>query len=283
MKVALHAHAEGSGEAVLILHGFTGATESMQPVAQGLRDRWQVIRLDLVGHGKSDAPREVSAYTMERCTEQVAASLDALGIRDAHVIGYSMGGRVALALAAWQPERVRSALLVGASAGIAEREAREERRRTDEALAARIERDGVEAFVDAWMQLPLFASQQRLGREALGRARAQRLRNLPHGLANSLRGMGTGAQPALHPALGGIRAPVRLVTGAGDTKFTAIAHQLANRLPNARVDVIPGAGHACHIEAPREFVRIARDFLGEVACDTATTPTTVPMHGGVHT
>ena len=282
MRGTLHSRVEGSGEPVLVLHGFTGAAESMQPVSEGLRDGWQVVRVDLIGHGDSDAPRDVAAYTMERCTEQVAASLDALEIGAAHVVGYSMGGRVALALATWKPERVRSAILVGASAGIRERDARTERRGADDALAARIECEGLETFVDAWMRLPLFSSQDALGPEALALAREQRLRNRPHGLANSLRGMGAGAQPALHSELGGVRVPICLVAGERDAKFTAIASQLADLLPDARVEVIPGAGHACHVEAPLEFVRIARDFLQEVTHDDATIPPTIPMHAGVH-
>jgi len=282
MTVALHTRVEGDGLPVLVLHGFTGSSESMSEIAVGLRDRWRVVRLDLVGHGESPAPHGAADYTMERCVDQVTGRLDALGIDSAHVIGYSMGGRAALALAAWRPERLRSAILVGASAGLADAGARAERRRADEALATRIEREGLEAFVDHWMALPLFATQRRLGAEALARARAQRLRNRPHGLANSLRGMGTGAQPPLHEALRGVRVPVRLVVGERDAKFAAIAEELAPLLPSAAVNAIPGAGHACHVEAPLAFLRVARGFLGEVERGATKTPPKSPMHAGAH-
>ena len=102
-----------------------------------------------------------------------------------------------------------------------------------------------------------------LGEAALARARAQRLSNRAHGLAQSLRGMGTGAQPALHARLPSARVPILLVAGSLDAKFAAIASDLAGRLPNARAQLVPGAGHACHLEQPGTFLRIARRFFGD--------------------
>jgi 2-succinyl-6-hydroxy-2,4-cyclohexadiene-1-carboxylate synthase len=259
--VRLRAVLQGDGPPLLILHGFTGCAESMQGVAADLADAWCTARLDLVGHGGSDAPDAPDAYTMERCIDQVAAALDALGMPRAHLLGYSMGGRVALALCVERPERVRSALLVGASAGLRDAEARAARRRDDEALALRLEREGMERFVDDWMARPLFASQRRLGAAALATARTLRLANRATGLAASLRGMGTGAQPPLHEHLPSVRAPVALVAGAEDAKFIGIADDLAARLPDARVHRVPEAGHACHLEAPAAFLRVARGFF----------------------
>ena len=140
---------------------------------------------------------------MGACVEQVAA---ALSLARMHVVGYSMGGRVALSLAVAHPDRVASLLLVGASPGLAEAEERAARIKADEALARQIEQDGLERFVDYWMALPLFASQSVLGEDALARARTQRLRSDPAGLANSLRGMGH-RQHAAAP-----RSPLRAPT-----------------------------------------------------------------------
>ena len=264
-ELALHGIDEGRGTPLLLLHGFTGSTQSMAGIAAGLRERQRVLRLDLVGHGESPAPRQPAAYSMERCVAQIAAALDSHAIERAHVIGYSMGGRAALALAAWRPERVNSALLIGTSAGLADPAARAARVRADEALAQRIERDGLERFVDAWMALPLFASQRRLGAETLAAARAQRLHNRPHGLANSIRGMGSGAQPPLQPLLAQVQTPMLLVHGAEDAKFAAIAHELAAALPRGRAVTVPDAGHACHLEAPAAFLALAHEFISE--CD----------------
>lgn len=267
--VSLLVAEEGQGTPVLVLHGFTGSSASMSSVARALRDRHRVVRVDLVGHGRSDAPQDVAAYRIERCVAQLGRVLDALSIPRAHVLGYSMGGRVALALAALLPARVTSVLAIGARAGFEDPAERAARARDDEALAARIERDGVPAFVDHWMALPLFATQQRLGAAARAAARAERLANRAHALAASLRAMGAGAQPPLHALLAQRRLPVLLVAGAEDARFAAIARDLAARLPDARVALVPAAGHAAHLENPDAFAQIARSFFAAVDASAA--------------
>ena len=262
--VKIHTESEGQGHPVVLLHGFTGTTRSMAGLALGLRETHQVTRIDLVGHGCSDAPRELEHYSMASGIAQLIETLDALGIVHPHLLGYSMGGRVALAACVAHPRRFASAFVIGASAGLEEAQARAERQGSDAALADRIEGEGVAAFVQHWMALPLFASAKCLGEEALAAAREDRLRNSAAGLANSLRGMGTGAQPPLHAALPGLSLPIRLVVGELDTKFRGIAGDLATRLPNARIEVVEGAGHAAHLEKPGPVARIARHFFREV-------------------
>ncbi len=168
-----------------------------------------------------------------------------------------------LALAIWAPERVGRCVLLGARAGIEDPSARVARVRADEALADRIEEGGIEAFVDHWMALPIFASQARLGEAALEAARAERLRGNPRGLAHSLRGMGAGAQPPLFDDLPSLRAPTLFVAGAEDEAFCEAGRDLAARTPAARFLAIPEAGHAAHLEASDEFNRITRSFLSE--------------------
>lgn len=265
-----------TGPPVLLLHGFTGSAESMARTARDLSGAFRTVCLDLVGHGASDAPNDPAPYAMERCAAQVAGAVQALCGGSAHVLGYSMGGRVALALAARHPERVRSLLLVGARAGLADPAERAARRRADEALADRIEREGLERFVDRWMALPLFATQRRLGDAFQARARRERLAQRPHGLAGSLRGMGAGAQPPLFDRLGALRMPVLVAVGALDARFRPVADDLARRIPGSRLTVIPDAGHAAHLETPRAFRDAALPFLerAEAARPTGTpTPT----------
>ena len=251
----------GQGYPVVVLHGFTGCAASMQSVAETLAANFYTVSIDLVGHGASDAPEDVADYEMSACVGQLEKLLDQLGIGRAHWVGYSMGGRTALQFAVTHPRRVDRLLLVGASAGLSDPAARAARIESDEALADRIESDGVEDFVDEWMALPLFASQKRLGDEALSAAREQRLQNQPHALANSLRGMGSGAQLPLQTQLSGLTAPVCLVVGDEDAKFQTIAADLAHRLPNASVEIQTESGHAAHLENPVEFGRTAERFF----------------------
>ena len=267
LRAVLDGPMDAPGPPVVVLHGFTGSAESMAGVAASLSAARRVVRLELVGHGESGAPKDLQPYTMSACSEQVLSAIAALELGPVHLLGYSMGGRAALATAVAQPRAFASLVLVGATAGIADSAERAERMIADEALADRIEDQGIEAFVEAWMALPLFASQARLGEAALARARAERLQQRPEGLANSLRGMGTGAQPPLHDRLASIESPVLLVVGEEDAKFRAIAAELERALPNARVAVLADAGHAAHLEAPEAFVAQVSAFFAAVETD----------------
>ncbi len=254
--------------ALVLLHGFTGSAASWGEhlesfASSGLR----VIALDMLGHGQSDAPIDPRRYAIEYCERHIVAALAALSVRkgEAVLLGYSMGGRIALYTAF--SGFFRALILESASPGLADPLERIQRRKSDEQLAARIERDGIEAFVEYWEQLPLFASQRRLPYELQRALHEQRLQNRPAGLANSLRGVGTGAQPVLQERLTTLAIPVLLLAGILDTKFYTIAQDMAQALPNAQVRIVPNAGHAIHIEQPGLFDALVTGF-----CKT-TSPT----------
>lgn len=260
VSISTLVRAQGQGTPIVLLHGFTGNAESMAGLAARLPDDAPLVVPDLVGHGKSDAPDDPALYAIEACVAQLCALFDQLEISRARLVGYSMGGRVALALAALAPERVESVAVVGAHTGIADAGAREERIRADEALADQILREGVPAFVDDWMARPIFASQRRLGVQPLSRAREQRLANRAEGLALSLRAMGAGAQPVLTRALASAAVPVCFVVGAEDRKFLGIARELQRQIPASSVVVVPEAGHAAHLENPAVLATALADF-----------------------
>jgi len=248
-------------EGILLLHGFTGDGDAWRAHAPALSRHATVVAVDLIGHGRSDAPGDPTRYGMERCVADLLAALDHLDMSRVAVLGYSMGARVALHLAAAAPNRVSALILESGSPGLAAEEERRARRDGDEALAARIERDGVEAFVDYWEALPLFGTQRRAPPAVRFMRRQQRLRNSAIGLANSLRGMGTGAQASLWDRLGEIHTPTLLIVGALDDKFRVIGRAMDAALPHARLAIVPDAGHAVHLEQPAEFDRLVGDFL----------------------
>lgn len=281
LRALEHGGAGAPGAApLLVLHGFTGCAEAMEEVARALSadGARRVVCLDLVGHGGSASPADPEAYGMQRCAAQVSAAARELGLGRPHLLGYSMGGRVALSLCAARPAAFRSAVLVGATPGLADADERCARVRADEALAAGLERDGLEAFVERWMALPLFAGERRRGEAFRARQRALRLANDPRGLAASLRGMGTGAMPPLHAALPALSLPVLLVTGERDGKFCRIAEEMAAVLPDVRRAILPGVGHAAHLEAPDAFADRVRHFLDQVDrdADRAARPAPAP-------
>jgi 2-succinyl-6-hydroxy-2,4-cyclohexadiene-1-carboxylate synthase len=262
--VPLEVAEEGDGPPVLLLHGFTGSAATWAPLARSLADGYATVAPSLPGHGRSGAPRDPARYDMASCVGDLLALLDALQAERAAVLGYSMGGRIALHLALAAPERVRALVLESASPGIADAAEREARRRSDEALADSIERDGIAAFVARWERLPLFASQASLPAAVREALRARRLASEPAGLAGSLRGIGAGAVAPLWARLGEIAAPTLVVAGALDETYRTIGAAMATSIPAARLAVVEGAGHAVHLERPEEHARLVRTFLDEV-------------------
>ncbi len=279
---ALNLECWGEGPPLVLLHGFTGSARAWGPFADALAAENRVIAVDIAGHGLSDAPSAIRHYHMQRAVEDVVAAVKFAGYGRAAWLGYSMGGRLALHVAAAHPEAVGSAILIGASPGIAEAGERAQRVAADEELARRIEADGVPAFIDYWENIPLFASQLSLPEATRAAIRAGRLGNSAEGLANSLRGMGAGAQEPLKSALPKMAMPMLLLAGDNDAKYTAIAGEMAAALPHARAVVVPGAGHAAHLEQPERCVSVIRSFLAETASDS-TIPSTPSTSQGART
>ena len=255
---------EGVGDdAVLLLHGFTGSKESWLDLRRALAPRRRVIAIDLPGHGGTEVGADPADHSMERVAEMIERVLQALAIEHIAIIGYSMGGRLALYFTLSRPQRVCRLVLESASAGLADSAERAERAAADEALAALVESAGIEAFVAKWQALPLFQSLADLREEARERLRRQRLACSPAGLAASLRGMGTGVQPWLGDRLEEIGIPVLLITGGRDTKFTRIGSELRRAISGARLEIVAEAGHIPHLEGPKEFNHIVSEFLQE--------------------
>jgi len=249
--------------AVVFLHGFAGSARDWERCGDAI-DRLGLrgMAVDLPGHGDTEAPEDPARFSVQETAHDLNALLDLTGIIEAHWVGYSMGGRIALHIAAASPKRVRSLLIESASPGIESEDERAARRTSDEALAAEIERHGIEWFADHWAAQPLFESQESLPARARAAIRDARLKNRPAGLAGSLRGIGQGTQPYLGPLLPEIRCPTLFVTGALDARYGALADLMSAVLPQARHVVVPGAGHNVHLERPEAFERALLDHLG---------------------
>lgn len=255
-----HVELAGSGPSLLLLHGFTGSAATWQPFRAAFASM-RTIAPDWLGHGRSDSPRDPARYRMENAVEDVITILDTIGERRVNVLGYSMGGRVALALALAHPERVAALVLESASPGLASADERQARRAADEALADFIEQEGMEGFVNRWESQPLFASQRRLTDGVRRHLREQRLAASPDGLARSLRGLGTGVQPSLWEQLAALAPPTMLIYGELDEKFVAIGRAMA-AAPRIELRIVPDAGHAVHLEQPAAFTRMVMEFIG---------------------
>lgn len=270
---------------LVLLHGFTGAPESWKPVRRTLEDDAAAARRGPVPHGKSfgppvfapallghdGTPGPAGVDSFEDEVDRLAAAIRTRARRrtprgrgfalPVHLAGYSMGARVGLGLLVRHPELFASATLIGVNPGLgdpAEREARAER---DEEWARLLEREGLGSFVAAWEALPLFSTQDHLPGRMLRRQHEIRLAHDPHGLARALRVIGLAAMPDLAPRLGGLEVPVHIVVGERDAKFRALAGPMAERLPRARITIVPGAGHNVLLEDPTSTAALIREDM----------------------
>jgi 2-succinyl-6-hydroxy-2,4-cyclohexadiene-1-carboxylate synthase len=244
----LHAEVDGRGPRLVLVHGFAQNRNCWGPISSDLVRDHEVVRVDAPGHGRS---------SQFHAGLRTGARLIADQGGRATYLGYSMGARFVLHLALANPELVERLVLVGGTAGIDDDKARAERKHNDELLAARLEREGLELFLDAWMAQPLFAG---LSNEM--QFRAERLENTVEGLAESLRQAGTGSQDPLWERLGRIEVPTLVVAGADDTKFSAEGSRIVESIgANATLALIPDAGHAAHLEQPDVFLSTLRAWL----------------------
>ncbi len=253
----------GSGPTLVLLHGFTGSTESWAEFIQPFSQRFRAVLLDLPGHGRTASPSEPERYKMELVSRDLFTIFATLQLSDINLLGYSMGGRLAIYMACQHPNALKRLIIESSSPGLASRSQRQLRVEADNRLANKIEQDGIPAFVERWQKLPLFVSQQQLSLERRQQLHKQRLKNSALGLANSLRGMGTGRQPSLWTKLGSIQLPVFILAGQKDTKFASIAERMATELPRAMLQIVPGAGHNIHLEKPHLFACSVSDFISQ--------------------
>jgi 2-succinyl-6-hydroxy-2,4-cyclohexadiene-1-carboxylate synthase len=251
------------GPTLLALHGFTGSHRTFVdgwPYVE--RRGWRWLAPDLPGHGQSGIPDRPERLRLAA----TAQDLLRLPLPDRfHLLGYSLGGRLALWLAAAVPDRIVSLVLESASPGLdleAERKAREAQ---DARLAETLEKDGLAAFIEAWERQPLFAHQRWLTPDRWRALARERRRHQPQGLAMSLRGSGTGSQPSLWPALPRLTFPTLLVAGVWDAKYVAMARLMAARLPESSLCLIDGAGHTPHWERPDNFWAEVEAFWDSLA------------------
>jgi 2-succinyl-6-hydroxy-2,4-cyclohexadiene-1-carboxylate synthase len=226
---------------VVLLHGFAGTGRAWGPVVERLDpERYTALAPDLRGHGGA---RDARPIGFDAVVDDVLAAAPA---RFA-LCGYSMGGRIALHVALAAPERVERLILVATTAGIEDEAERAARREADERLASFAESATIEQFADRWAGQPLFADTPpeaaRIWREDL-------VRNDPRALAAALRGLGAGAMAPVWDRLPELTTPATVLAGQRDARYVAIAERLVERLPDAELVVVPGAGHGLPREAP---------------------------------
>lgn len=248
----------GQGPPIVLLHGFTGRISTWTRFVKRWRQQYQVITVDLPGHGltRSETPR-----TMKTCCDDLKALFEHLQIPSVHLVGYSMGGRTALSFAMMYPQYVNTLTLESASPGLRQPKERAARRAQDEKLIQKIETYGLTAFVDFWENIPLFESQKKLSTNVQKQLRAERLSQSSNGLIRSLRYMGTGQQPSWWEQLHQYKGAVLLIVGKLDEKFVTINKHMEKHFQRAELAIVEHAGHAVHLEKPEAFQQLVINFI----------------------
>lgn len=267
----IHVYQWGSAEntPIVLLHGFMQSGLSWGTIAEPLSQNHCVYALDFLGHGKSAKPRDAELYSydasvrmVEAFLEQVACSAPDGSRRRAHVVGYSMGGRIALGLASSEKDLLYSLILESCNFGPdgeEERIAAEERNR---AWASKLRASGIGPFVSYWEGLPLFQTQREMGLDEA--IRSERLANDAEAMALCLEGAGKHAMPdaaQLHAVVASTWIPVKYLWGYDDRKSEPVAH----RLEHDGIDVTSfGTGHNVHLEAPALYGTVVQEFLSGI-------------------
>jgi len=251
----------GSGGRILVmLHGFTGNRTAFRHLEPLMGSGLSVVAPDLPGHGEAPLPSRMGRDGFEETLAALEMLLDALGTQ-VDLLGYSQGGRIALALAARAPSRIDRIVLESASPGLKRHRERAVRREQDEALARTLETQGLGAFLDRWESMPLFGGIRRLPEAEQRQLRMRRESSTPEGLAAALRTLSAGVQPSYWAALPRLHMPALLLTGRDDEKYTEMAKRMAQQIPHAYHRAFEECGHAPHLEKPQEYAAEVLSFL----------------------
>lgn len=244
------------GQPVLFLHGFMGDGRVWLSTMNQIQDMVYSVALDLPGHGHTDA--DLTRLDFGSLADAVAAFAYDHFDRPAVLVGYSLGGRVALQTVLNHPDRFRGLVLESASAGIEDDDERRQRLQQDEAVAAALRSTDMREFLTEWYRQPLFKS---LSPETVAGIIDRKAHNDPARLAEAVVKLSSGQQPSLWGRLSSWNKPTLIVAGEQDDKYRALASRLAGGMKKSMLQIIPGAGHIVHLESNAAFVAALKSFL----------------------
>ena len=233
----------GDGPAVLLGHGYGSTRHMWDDQHRALADRWRVISWDMRGHGQTDSPDDPRHYSAALIVADMRALLQHLGVQRAVIGGLSLGGYVSLAFALAHPEMTSALVICDSGPGYRNAEARAAWNQRAHERAANLEAKGLDAL----------ARRSRETQQAVHRSAP--------GLAHAARGMLAQEGSQVIDGLGGIRVPTLVIVGDQDQPFVAPSEYMAKKIPGARLEVIPGAGHSSNLDQPETFNRVLREFL----------------------
>jgi 2-succinyl-6-hydroxy-2,4-cyclohexadiene-1-carboxylate synthase len=263
---------------LVFLHGFLGSGKSWREIFQinklseqsrngdinvALQDQYFCILPDLPGHGENTKLDFSTTISFDFVTDWLFHLLDEIPAPKIHLVGYSLGGRVALHFATRYPEQIHSLILESANAGIIDEAERARRLAEDSARAESMLRDGMPAFVEKWYDMPLFASLKNHP-EKISAIKEAAKQNNPRWMAKVIVELSPGLQTPLWDSLSELSFPVLLIAGAKDEKYVQVMQKMAEQIPSAQKNILPEAGHNVHAEQPEVYIELLKNFLSEV-------------------
>ena len=250
---------------ILFLHGFTGSSNDWEFTVGNLPADYTPVFIDLIGHGNSSSPQEINKYSEESQIKIINQILEFLSIEKIILVGYSMGGRLALSFTIHYPDKVRALVLESSSFGIEELVERNERVISDTDLATKIEKTGILNFINYWMNIPLFESMKNIDPAEIEKLKKRKVSdNNIIGLKNSLIGFSQGNMNYLGDSLKTIKAAVLIIAGELDKKYCTIAKELHGKIHNSEIKIVSDCGHNVHFEKPEEFLKFLNSFLQNI-------------------
>lgn len=247
---------------ILFLHGFTGSSNDWKFIEGSLSSEFTPILIDLIGHGKSVSPKEIEKYSEESQIEIINQLIEFLSIQEIILVGYSMGGRLALLFTVNFPKKVKTLVLESSSFGIDDFNERKERVLSDTELAGKIENNGIINFIDYWMNIPLFESMGNVDPAKFEKFKKRKIsENNIVGLKNSLVGFSQGNMKFLGKTLKSIKIKVLILAGELDKKYCRIGEQLHREIQNSEFRIVSDCGHNVHFEKPEDFLKFLNSFL----------------------
>ncbi len=257
-QIRYHVEIKGKGKPLICLHGFSENLSTWESIDIA---GYQMIQVDLIGHGKSDKPVSKQPYRWKVMIRHLHELIQHLGHRKYVLLGYSMGGRIALAYALTYPAEIETLILESASFGECGMIKRFRRRRNDSKLAENIRHQGIEWFNSYWSKQDIFATQAHLPQAVIDQISLRRLGNTPHALSNTLLGSGQGKIPCLKHKISRLSMPVLCINGEYDKKYKQASLEFTLLNSNIEHEIILGAGHNTHIERPDYFKNVIKKFL----------------------
>lgn len=257
-NIKYHIEIRGEGKSLVCLHGFSEDISTWNFLKL---NGYQLILIDLIGHGKSEKPHSLKYYEVDVIIKHLNIIIKELDIKNYSILGYSMGGRIALAYAIKYQNKIDKLILESASYGEEGLLNRLKRRRNDFKLARTIEKNGIQWFNQYWSNLSIFNSQKNLPIGIIDEINKRRLSNVPFALANTLKSSGQGKFPCLKKQIMKLSLPILYISGEYDKKYEEIGKAFEKLNSNVKHAILNNCGHNTHIEAPRIFTKILNEYL----------------------